>query len=153
MNRMKRHWANLEVPECYSPPSPTQSCSLTTSCLQGSYCMILETAGACACISSSMSTGGNKFFGACKSKCRPYLCFFRQWERGCPTGQRTDAGCKSACFTYLNTAGSVPHFTNPHIHLVSVCVCKCVLVMLRTGVKIETFIERKMYTSQLFRSS
>lgn len=77
-----------------------------------------------------------------------------------PTGQRTDAGCKSACFTYINTARSVPHFTNPHIHLVSVCVCKCVLVMLRTGVKIDTFIDRKMYkmytfiyTSQLFRSS
>ncbi len=73
------------------------------------------------------------------------MCFFRERERGRAAGQRSDAGCKSAYFTYLNTAGSVPHFTNAHIHLVSVCVCTCVLVMLRTGVK--------LYTFQLFWSS
>lgn len=126
MNRMKRHWTNLKVPECYSPPSLTQFCNLMTSCLHGGYCLIRETAGACACISPSMSMGGNKFSGALIKMLSIPLCFFRQRERGCATGQRLDAGCSSACFTYLNTPGIAPH-------------------------KIYIFTDRKMYTSQLLK--
>jgi len=41
--------------------------------------------------------------------------FFWQQGMGLVSVQRLNAGCKSACFTYLNTAERAPNFIETHI--------------------------------------